>query len=139
MAMVVSCRSSRTRTTWRESRASQGTVLSNVPHGLACVRADASAGPAVFRNLCKTWAACRWDDEVLCTALPSVRVSRSKSGKFPRDGGSPCVTETLATATFLRQLRGSTSAADGWVYYCHGNVLPDALVKDCPTPDFLRG
>jgi len=96
--------------------------------------ASFGGGPVVFRGLCASWAACDWDAATVCAAMPELRVSRSDSGTFPYDGGQECPGGPMASAEFFRRLRSAPPHL-----YCHGNVLPDALARDAPTPPLLRG
>lgn len=88
----------------------------------------------MFRGLCASWPACRWKTRDICAAMPQVRVSRSKSGNFPRDGAHECPSDMMPTASFFEQLGKSPP-----FLYCHGNVLPDKLQDDVPIPALLRG
>ena len=97
------------------------------------MRAAQFTEPAVFRGLCKNWPARQWTQQQLMRALPSVRVSRSRSGEFPRDRdtGNQCPTETLPTAAFFEELKRRPHC------YVHGEMLPESLLADCPTPALL--
>ncbi|EOD21565.1 hypothetical protein EMIHUDRAFT_117085 [Emiliania huxleyi CCMP1516] len=129
----------RTRQSWRRRAGSADVTpaLAEVPVGDPARPAASFATPAVFRGLCSAWPACRWTEQSLARALPTVRVSRSRSGEYPRDSasGKPCPMETVPTARFLAALREGPPTV-----YVHGEVLPDALLADCPPPHpLLRG
>lgn len=91
--------------------------------------------PTVYRGLCAGWPAASWSADRLCDAMPTVRVSHSVTGAYPRDRGAPCPTTTVSTKQFLRSV--AASAVAGHQAYCHGNVLPSTLAADCPTPALL--
>ena len=106
----------------------------HTPASLARHVADAGQQPAVCRGLCADWPARGWDATRIATALPTIEASTSTSGTFPRDRGAPCPQVKLAAREFLRRLGEQSPHV-----YCHGNVLPDALVGDCPLPAALEG
>ena len=112
------------------------TPLSPVPTGALNLPASAfTSTPTIFRGICAdSWPALHWTDESLIRALPSVRVSRSQSGHYPRDKASdrPCPTETIPTGRLFEELRTTPQRS-----YVHGEVLPDALTRDCPLPQQL--
>lgn len=90
--------------------------------------------PVVFRGLCASWPACRWDVAAVSAAMPNIRVSLSTSGTFPTDGDRECPSDTMCSNAFFRQLHMSPPHL-----YCHGNVLPETLTRDIPLPPLLYG
>ena len=110
-------------------------AISDVPRAVECHAFSECLTPLVFRGLCSAWPALqRWNADTLARTLPSVRVSRSQSGHFPRDAGVPCPTESVPTKRFLRELHHGKPHV-----YVHGEVLPEALAADCPLPGVLAG
>jgi hypothetical protein len=90
--------------------------------------------PVVFRGLCASWPACRWDVAAVSAAMPQIRVSRSTSGTFPRDGDRECDSDTMPAGTFFGQLHAPPPHL-----YCHGNVLPETLKRDTLLLSLLAG
>ena len=124
----------RTRQSWRRRAGSADVppALAEVPVGDPARPAASFATPAVFRGLCSAWPACRWTEQSLARALPTVRVSRSRSGEYPRDSasGKPCPMETVPTARFLAAL----STADDGVADSFLQLLATSKMHEhCPT------
>ena len=67
--------------------------------------------------------------------IPTVEASISSSGMFPRDGNQRCPTSNLSMSDFLHKLHREPRPH----LYCHGNVMPEALLADCPLPQLLQG
>lgn len=122
--------SSRNRSSWKmPCRSSDNPSLSRElsPHSFQ------SNSPKVFRGLCASWPALKWDSSRIERALPVIEVRSSYSGDFPRDNGHACPTFKLNANEFIRKLRQQSPHL-----YCHGNVLPEELAADCPDPQPLR-